>query len=45
MNFHIDNLLIYFPYKVVYKEQLEYMKELKKTLDNSVYISSILFTY
>ncbi|EAS01088.2 DNA repair helicase (macronuclear) [Tetrahymena thermophila SB210] len=34
MKFKIDELDVYFPYPTVYKEQLEYMKELKKILDN-----------
>lgn len=36
MKFLIDDLVVYFPYNTVYKEQLEYMRELKKTLDNKV---------
>jgi DNA excision repair protein ERCC-2 len=36
MRFLIDDLEVFFPYSLVYKEQYEYMKELKKTLDNQV---------
>ena len=35
MKFLIDNLEVHFPYELVYKEQLEYMRHLKTTLDNS----------
>jgi len=33
MRFKIDELDVYFPYPAVYKEQYEYMSELKKALD------------
>jgi len=33
MRFHIDNLLVYFPYDYVYPEQYDYMRYLKMTLD------------
>eukprot|EP01016_Furgasonia_blochmanni_P002677 TRINITY_DN11043_c0_g1_i2.p1 TRINITY_DN11043_c0_g1~~TRINITY_DN11043_c0_g1_i2.p1 ORF type:complete len:831 (+),score=146.97 TRINITY_DN11043_c0_g1_i2:59-2551(+) len=33
MRFKIDDLEVFFPFKFVYKEQLEYMTELKRTLD------------
>ncbi len=32
----IDDLEVNFPYDLVYKEQFEYMRELKNTLDNKV---------
>lgn len=31
--FYIEELRVFFPYDAVYPEQLEYMKELKRTLD------------
>ena len=37
MRFFIEDLEVIFPYPVVYKEQFEYMKELKRILDNQVY--------
>ena len=33
MRIKIDDLTVYFPFKAVYKEQYEYMTELKKILD------------
>ncbi len=33
MKFKLDDLEVFFPYKFVYREQYEYMKSLKKTLD------------
>lgn len=38
MNFFIDELEVTFPYPVVYKEQFEYMKEIKNSLDMNVTI-------
>ena len=35
MRFLIDELEVHFPYELVYKEYLDYMKHLKNTLDNS----------
>ena len=37
MNLFIDELQIFFPYAVLYKEQLEYMKEIKRSLDMNVF--------
>ncbi|EGR32513.1 tfiih basal transcription factor complex helicase subunit, putative [Ichthyophthirius multifiliis] len=34
MKFYINDLPVYFPYQSLYKEQLEYMKDLKLILDN-----------
>jgi DNA excision repair protein ERCC-2 len=34
MRFYIDDLLVLFPYEFIYPEQLEYIKDIKKTLDN-----------
>lgn len=36
MKFKIDDLDVYFPYDSIYTEQLEYIKEIKKILDNDV---------
>lgn len=33
MKFTIDELEVYFPFKLIYKEQYEYMKILKEVLD------------
>ena len=34
MKFRIDDLLVFFPYELVYTEQLEYMRYLKTCLDS-----------
>ncbi|KMV65916.1 Rad3-like DNA repair helicase [Encephalitozoon cuniculi EcunIII-L] len=34
MKIHIDEVLVYFPYSSVYPEQLKYMREVKRSLDN-----------
>jgi len=36
MRFKIDELEVYFPYPAVYREQYDYMCELKRTLDARV---------
>ena len=36
MNFFIEELPIFFPFSVLYKEQLEYMSEIKRSLDMNV---------
>jgi len=33
MKIYIDELPVYFPFDKMYKEQYEYMKEIKKCLD------------
>jgi DNA excision repair protein ERCC-2 len=37
MRFDIDELPVYFPFEMVYKEQLEYMREIKRALDMQVF--------
>lgn len=34
MKIQIDDIPVYFPYEFVYPEQLKYMREIKRTLDN-----------
>ena len=36
MRFYIDELPVYFPFDMIYKEQLEYMREIKRALDMQV---------
>ena len=36
MRFNIGDLEIIFPYEYVYPEQFEYMKDIKKSLDQQV---------
>ena len=38
MKFQIDDLTVYFPYNMLFKEQKDYMIELKNVLDNFVNI-------
>jgi DNA excision repair protein ERCC-2 len=33
MKFYIDELPVYFPFEMMYKEQYEYMTQIKKALD------------
>lgn len=43
MRFFIDDLEVVFPYEYVYKEQLEYMTELKRTIDLKVNNIKLIF--
>jgi len=36
MKFYIDELPVYFPFDRLFKEQYEYMKEIKRCLDKEV---------
>ena len=38
MDFFIGELPVYFPFSVLYKEQLEYMTEIKRSLDMNVFL-------
>lgn len=38
MNFFIDELQVFFPFSVLYKEQFQYMSEIKRSLDMNVFI-------
>jgi hypothetical protein len=36
MNFFLEDLPVFFPFSLLYKEQLEYMTEIKHSLDMNV---------
>lgn len=38
MKLKIDDLDVYFPFEIIYAEQLEYMKTLKVCLDNQKHL-------
>ena len=43
MKFKIDELPVYFPFEMLYKEQYEYMKEIKKALDMEVPLHLLIY--
>lgn len=44
MNVFIEELPVFFPFSLLYKEQLEYMIEIKHSLDMNVFLSVIVIS-